>query len=219
MVFRRGTCLRNASLARHERLRASVCHTPTPKTSLSSSPRFGCSRALAHVGPRDRLSSPLREGSITASSKFMNMLQRMSLTGFKSIREMRDLEFRRLNVLIGANGAGKSNLISFFKLLNFAMTNPLKPYVAAAGYANSLLHFGSQQTKEISASLEFVMDGGTSIYELKLLRTAEDSLIFNHEAVTLRRVGHANLERAVLGSGLERSLLEDPRGNCANAPA
>ena len=56
----------------------------------------------------------------------MNTLQRMSLAGFKSIREMRDLEFKPLNVLIGANGTGKSNLISFFKLLNFGMTNSLK---------------------------------------------------------------------------------------------
>ena len=62
----------------------------------------------------------------------------MSLAGFKSIREMCDLDFKPLNVLIGANGAGKSNLISFFKLLNFAMTNSLKEYVARAGYANSL---------------------------------------------------------------------------------
>ncbi len=44
----------------------------------------------------------------------MNTLQRMSLAGFKSIREMHELEFRSLNVLIGANGAGKSNLILFF---------------------------------------------------------------------------------------------------------
>jgi len=40
----------------------------------------------------------------------MNTLLRMSLAGFKSIREMRDLEFKPLNILIGANGAGKSNL-------------------------------------------------------------------------------------------------------------
>ncbi len=45
----------------------------------------------------------------------MNTLQNMSLAGFKSIREMRDLEFKALNVLIGANGAGKSNLIGFIQ--------------------------------------------------------------------------------------------------------
>src|SRR6266516_4448184 len=104
----------------------------------------------------------------------MNTLQRMSLAGFKSIREMRDLEFKPLNVLIGANGSGKSNLISFFKMLNFGMTNSLKEYVVRAGYANSLLHFGSQQTKQISASLAFHMPGGTNTYEVKLSPTAGD---------------------------------------------
>ena len=140
----------------------------------------------------------------------MNTLHRMSLAGFKSIREMHDLEFKPLNVLIGANGAGKSNLISFFKLLNFAMTNALKPYVAAAGYANSLLYYGSQQTKQISASLAFRMDGGTNTYELKLSHAAEDSLIFTEEAVTWHRDGHPHPARTVLGVGVERTLLNDP---------
>ena len=133
----------------------------------------------------------------------------MSLAGFKSIREMRDLEFKSLNVLIGANGAGKSNLISFFKLLNFAMTNSLKEYVARAGYANSLLHFGSNQTKQISAALSFRTDGGTNTYELKLSHAAEDSLIFTEEAVTWHREGYARPSRTVLGVGVDRTLLND----------
>jgi predicted ATPase len=134
----------------------------------------------------------------------------MSLAGFKSIREMSDLEFRPLNVLIGANGAGKSNLISFFKLLNFGMTDSLKQYVAQAGYAGSLLHFGSQQTQRISASIEFRMDGGTNTYELKLSHAAENSLIYTEEAVTWHKDGHPRPDRTVLGVGVERTLLNDP---------
>ncbi|MEQ8753035.1 MAG: AAA family ATPase [Coleofasciculus sp. G1-WW12-02] len=53
------------------------------------------------------------------------MLQRIILNGFKSIKTM-DLELRSLNVLIGANGAGKSNLVSFFKLLNEMMAGRLQ---------------------------------------------------------------------------------------------
>jgi predicted ATPase len=142
----------------------------------------------------------------------MNSLQRISLFGFKSIRELRDLEFKPLNVLIGANGSGKTNLISFFKLLNFAMTNSLKEYVARAGYAGSLLHFGSQQTKQISAMLAFRMDGkkpGTNTYELTLSHAAENSLIFTEEAVTWHADGHPQPDRKVLGVGVERTLLND----------
>jgi predicted ATPase len=57
------------------------------------------------------------------------MLDRIELAGFKSIREM-NLELSRLNVLIGANGAGKSNLISFFKLFNHLMSNNLQQHIA-----------------------------------------------------------------------------------------
>ena len=48
------------------------------------------------------------------------MLQQVILKGFKSIRNL-DIELRPLNVLIGANGAGKSNFVSFFKMLNEMM--------------------------------------------------------------------------------------------------
>ena len=43
-------------------------------------------------------------------------ISRIVIEGYKSIEKC-DLELNTLNVLIGANGAGKSNLISFFKLI------------------------------------------------------------------------------------------------------
>jgi predicted ATPase len=43
-------------------------------------------------------------------------IKRITLAGFKSVREA-ELDLSRVNVLIGANGAGKSNLASFLKLL------------------------------------------------------------------------------------------------------
>jgi predicted ATPase len=49
------------------------------------------------------------------------MLKEIKLAGFKSIREM-EVELKEINVLIGANGAGKSNFIDFFRLL-IASTN------------------------------------------------------------------------------------------------
>ena len=56
------------------------------------------------------------------------MLQRVIIKGFKSIKTM-DIELRPLNILIGANGAGKSNLISFFKMLNEMMAGRLQQYI------------------------------------------------------------------------------------------
>jgi predicted ATPase len=69
----------------------------------------------------------------------MHLLKRIELKGYKSIKNM-DLELRPLNVLIGANGAGKSNLISFFKLLEHMIRGNLQRFVATSGGASSLLH-------------------------------------------------------------------------------
>jgi hypothetical protein len=50
-------------------------------------------------------------------------------------------------VLIGANGAGKSNLVSFFALLPASLDAKLDAYVGRHGGPNALLHFGVQRTR------------------------------------------------------------------------
>ena len=113
------------------------------------------------------------------------MLQRLIINGFKSIKTM-DLELRPLNILIGANGAGKSNLISFFKMLNEMMAGRLQQYIGISGYAQSLLHFGPKVTPQIEAKLKFKIDNGSVdiIYTICLLHAAGDTLIFAEETGT-----------------------------------
>ena len=113
----------------------------------------------------------------------MARLQRVKLSGFKSIREM-DIELRPLNVLIGANGAGKSNLVSFFKMLNEMMAGHLQKFIATSGHAHSLLHFGPKVTSEIAARLEFSFGSRPATdaaYEFRLAYAAGDQLIFAEE--------------------------------------
>jgi predicted ATPase len=45
-------------------------------------------------------------------------IKKLTIEGFKSIRKLEDFELGSLNVLIGANGAGKSNFVGFFRLLH-----------------------------------------------------------------------------------------------------
>ena len=45
------------------------------------------------------------------------MLQKIQIEGYKSIKKL-ELALKPINILIGANGAGKTNFISFFKLVN-----------------------------------------------------------------------------------------------------
>jgi len=69
----------------------------------------------------------------------------MTLSGFKSI-ERAEIDLGQVSVLIGASGAGKSNLISYFRLLTAAVSGRLDEYVGRQGGANALLHFGAKRT-------------------------------------------------------------------------
>ena len=70
----------------------------------------------------------------------MNPIRKISIRGYKSIRELDDFSLTNLNVLIGANGAGKSNFISFFRLLARLMVGELNYSIAKSGGPDAMLH-------------------------------------------------------------------------------
>jgi ABC-type polar amino acid transport system ATPase subunit len=49
----------------------------------------------------------------------INRLTKLRIEGFKSIKDAGELELGPVNVLIGADGSGKSAFVSAFKMLNF----------------------------------------------------------------------------------------------------
>ena len=60
-------------------------------------------------------------------------LDRLEIKGFKSISsEGQNIDLGDITVLLGANGSGKSNLVSFFKMLCSLKNHSRKPYRAAA---------------------------------------------------------------------------------------
>src|SRR2546429_9448176 len=96
-------------------------------------------------------------------------IKKLTIEGFKSIRKLEDFELRSLNVLIGANGAGKSNFVGFFRLLRELIHQRLQVAVAMEGGADACLYLGPRITKQISAKLSF----GYNAYEFALAPTAE----------------------------------------------
>lgn len=99
---------------------------------------------------------------------------------------MEKLKLGPINLLIGANGSGKSNFIGVFSFLHAIREGRLRDYVTAAGGAEKLLHFGSKTTKEMSFALSF--QNGAGQYELKLTPTADDGLFPSEERVHYRDV-------------------------------
>ena len=84
----------------------------------------------------------------------MSTLDWITIEGFKSIKSV-DVELRPINVLIGANGAGKSNFIDVFSFLKAIRLGGLKDYVMRAGGAEKILHFGSKVTRQLSIGISF----------------------------------------------------------------
>jgi predicted ATPase len=110
----------------------------------------------------------------------MRKLGRLKIENFKSIRDQ-TLRFGQLNVFIGANGVGKSNLIGVFTLLNRIAS---QLYVGRAGGADSILHCGRKTSSHLSLQIEFQ---GQSLdangYSLRLVPTGDDRFVFDTETV------------------------------------
>jgi predicted ATPase len=109
-------------------------------------------------------------------------LDYITIKGFKSIAALERLELRPINVVIGANGSGKSNFVGAFSFLGAIREGRLAEYVTRSGGAEKVLHFGSKTTQEISFGLSFVSEGLQ--YELKLAPTDNDGLFPMDEAVS-----------------------------------
>ncbi len=63
---------------------------------------------------------------------------RLSISGYRRLRSV-DIRLRPLNVLIGANGVGKSSLLDVIRLLAAAAEGRLEKAVTDAGGFSSLL--------------------------------------------------------------------------------
>ena len=124
----------------------------------------------------------------------MKMLKRLRVAGWKSIKDQ-TIELRPLNVLIGGNGSGKSNLISFFRFLRAMKSRKLGKFVGIAGGANSLLHFGAKRTPVAEGKL--ALNTGAEhdfAYHARWTHTATDSLIFAEERVAIELPGGSEKE-------------------------
>lgn len=129
------------------------------------------------------------------------MLESLTVRGFKSIRELEGFELRRLNVLIGANGAGKSNLISLFDMLAAMMTKRLQVFVAQRGGPDALLFGGRHRTSSLDVQLKFGKNG----YDFSLGPGPGDRLFFLDEATQF--FGEWSHPRRPLGVGHFESLV------------
>jgi predicted ATPase len=114
------------------------------------------------------------------------MLKRLRVQGLWSLASV-DLTLRRTNVILGANGSGKSGLLNTFRLLRAIVSRGLAGFVQDMGGAASVLHYGPKHTRHGSIELEFDGPKGTNGYEASLTYVAGDRLVFADERVWFQR--------------------------------
>ena len=136
----------------------------------------------------------------------MAILRKIEITGYRSIKDV-SLELRSLNVLIGANGSGKSNFVSFFKMLNEMMGERLQEYIGTSGRAQSLLHFGPKVTLQIQAELEFAAQNSVDWYSMRLFHAAGDTLVFADETLKFQKPTYPNPQVVPLGAGHQETRV------------
>ncbi len=137
----------------------------------------------------------------------MSSLLRLRITGFKSIAKL-DLPLLQFNVLIGANGAGKSNLMAFFRMLQALTQRELQLHVARLGGVDSFLHYGRKETAVLSANLYF----GSNAYSFDLEPTVDNKFIFVKEFMQFQGnapidLGCSHAESLVSTSGHDDNLV------------
>ena len=128
-------------------------------------------------------------------------IEEITIEGFKSLRSVKALELRSINVLIGANGSGKSNFLGTFSLLRAVRSDQLARFVRRRGGAERLLHYGSDRTDRISLRFGFQ---DTLCYGVRLEPAVGDQLFVEREWVRSPEAGRVRID----GDDSEGDLAE-----------
>jgi predicted ATPase len=135
-------------------------------------------------------------------------ISKISIDGYKSIKHC-ELELGMVNVLIGSNGAGKSNFISLFEFLQKIVDEELQLYVARHGGPNAMLHFGSQRTEKMGAKICF----GENSYGFELMPTTDNRLVFENEWVCTPQEGKELLSKGHIESLWRKAITKNVLDN------
>lgn len=113
-------------------------------------------------------------------------MDKIEIKGYKSFKELK-LNLLPINILIGANGSGKSNFLSFFEFLNRLYEQKLTEYVALNGGMDKYFFQGSKTTDAIEATICF--EDSHYSFELK---EGDNRFVFSKE-----RLGNNGLYTAI----------------------
>jgi predicted ATPase len=132
-------------------------------------------------------------------------LNQITINGFKSIKALERLPLSALNLLIGANGAGKSNFIKALTLLNPIIEKKLQLWIGREGGADDIFYFG--QTSELQIEWQFNSPLREHVHYQCTLIPAHDTLIFTQEAGSWQKNGADKSETFLIDGGHRETHL------------
>ncbi|MFN7153977.1 MAG: AAA family ATPase [Acidovorax sp.] len=142
----------------------------------------------------------------------MTQIQKLTVKGYKSIAKLESFALRPLNVLIGANGAGKSNFIGLFRFLASVVGDNFPVDVQKWGGPEALLHYGSKVTPRMDLEIQFSANSGftgsfENGYRVTLEATQDNRLVFSREEPTVRGTAYSFPKAYSLGSGHDSARI------------
>ncbi len=127
-------------------------------------------------------------------------LDKLTIRGFKSIKSLEEFRLTSLNILIGGNGAGKSNFVEIFRMLRAMVNENFANYIQINGGADDFLFNGPKNTEKIEA--EFYFGDNAYSFELQPSATGAEFIIVRES----ERYAFGNWR--VTGGGNRESMIK-----------
>ena len=115
-------------------------------------------------------------------------VEHLHIAGFRSLADVEIKDLPRVSVLIGANGAGKSNLIPFLEMMSWMLkSRRLAEFVTLQGGADEQLFRGSSVSRRTEATVTMPADAGRNEYRFALAHAHPDRFMFVDESFRFNR--------------------------------
>ncbi len=139
-------------------------------------------------------------------------IKSIHIRNFKSIKDSGVVELKSINVLIGANGVGKSNSIGFFRFLNRIYEQQIQLYINQNGGSENFLHFGRKVSDFLAGKIIFDNEWKNE-YSFNMVPDQTGNLIFASEWSNFTKPGSSKIDLSEIGiAGNRESRIKDDSG-------
>lgn len=137
------------------------------------------------------------------------MLKNITIEGFKSIKKV-DIELKNINIVIGANGAGKSNFVRFFEFLKEKIVGNEITKINPED-VDKFLYCGKKHTNNINFKLDFFKkdENCGNTYKISISLNSENRFVFIKEFITFYSAIHKISYREVDLTNPFKSCLKE----------